>query len=647
MVAFLRPALARTSLQAALVACVLFLDAAASSGQPVTGIIVDKLVEPLSRPAPGGAFTFTVGVFNSGTDPVTLATLNDDVYGDLTVLAGSSCSSAPGTVLLSGDQYICSFTGDFTGSAGASETDTVTATATPTDPNQQPVQDSDDATATLTAATAIAVDKTAEPLTLPAPGGAFTFSVVVTNTGSTTVEITALTDDIYGDLTALGTCTDAVGTVLIAGATYSCSFPGNFTGTAGASQTDTVTATASDPQSEEEVTASASATVTLGPARSIAVDKTVAPSSLDAPGGTFTFSVLVTNTGDVTLTIVAVGDDIYGDLTTRPGSTCDTALGTSLAPDETYNCSFSGDFNGAAGASQTDTVTVTALDGEDSVTGADDATVTLTQPPFAIDVDKSVLPLTRPEPGGAFTFTVVVTNTGSQQVTLSALTDDVYGNLTTLPGSTCSTATGTVLDSGATYSCSFTVNFAGNAGDSQTDTVTATATGPEPPTLVTGADDAVVSLTDVLPAITVDKSVLPPSLPAPGGAFTFTVLVTNTGAETVSILGLTDDVYGDLGTVAPGSTCNTAPGTVLAPSGTYSCSFTRQFTGSAGAQQTDTVTAVVRDDESNQANASDTATVSLTGPGLAEIPTLDAKALALLAVALAALGIAALRRRAG
>ena len=630
----------------ALLAALLGMGAETRAAGQSASIAVDKSVSPLTLPEPGGEFTFSLLVINDGIETVTIDSLTDDIYGDLTTVPGSTCADAVGTVLDIGQNYACSFTATFTGNSGDSQTDTVTATAS--DPNEEQVQASDDATVTLTAATAIAVDKTAEPLILPAPGGTFTFGVAVTNTGSATVTITELADDVYGDLGVLGTCTDAVGTVLLAGEIYSCSFDGAFNGAAGASQTDTVTATASPPQSEEEVTASDSVTVTLGPARSIAVDKTVVPSSLDAPGGTFTFGVQVTNTGDTTATIVAVEDDIYGDLTTRPGSTCDTALGASLAPDEIYSCSFTGDFNGAAGASQTDTVTVTALDGEDAFSGSDDATVTLTQPAFAIEVDKSVLPLTRPEPGGAFTFTVVVTNIGSEPVTLAALTDDVYGNLTTLPGSDCSTAPGTVLASDATYSCSFTGNFSGNAGDSQIDTVTVTATGPEPPTLVTGADDAVVSLTEVLPAITVDKDVSPSSLPAPGGAFTFSVVVTNTGDETVTIVSLTDDVYGDLGVVMPGSTCDSAPGTVLAPGGgTYGCSFTGQFTGSAGAAQTDTVTAVVEDNEDNEDSASDSATVSLSGTGPADIPALDARALALLAAALAALGILALRGRAG
>ena len=88
----------------------------------------------------------------------------------------------------------------------------------------------------------IQVDKSASPASLPAPGGTFTFTVTVTNTGSERVTITALNDDVYGDLRRQGTCPTAH---LEVGGIYTCAFTGDFTGPANASQTDTVFVTAS------------------------------------------------------------------------------------------------------------------------------------------------------------------------------------------------------------------------------------------------------------------------------------------------------------------------------------------------------------------------------------------------------------------
>ncbi len=159
-----------------------------------------------------------------------------------------------GTGPLLGESYICSFEGPFTGNAGDAQTDVITVTVEDDDGTE--ATDDDDAEVTLTdVPPTVLLDKTAAPLSLPEPGGTFTFNVKVTNTSAEPVTITELTDDVYGDISAKGTCTDAVGKVLVGdpdgagpmtGGTYTCSFPGLFNGTSGASQTDIITVTVED-----------------------------------------------------------------------------------------------------------------------------------------------------------------------------------------------------------------------------------------------------------------------------------------------------------------------------------------------------------------------------------------------------------------
>jgi hypothetical protein len=459
----------------------------------------------------------------------------------------------------------------------------------------------------------IQVEKTATPLSRTAPGGDFTFNVVVTNTSPEVLTITSLTDNVYGDITtrANSTCTSAIGTVLQPspgpGNTYSCSFTAPFTGVAGASQTDVVTVHATNPTGVD-VTDSDNAVVSLTPVPVIQVEKSATPLTRTAPGGDFTFNVVVTNTSTEVLTITSLTDDVYGDITTRANSTCNTAIGTVLQPGGTYSCAFTAPFTGTAGSSQTDVVTVHATNpsGVD-VTDSDNAVVSLTPVPV-IQVEKSATPLSLPEPGGDFRFNVVVTNTSTEVLTITSLTDDVYGNITTRANSTCNTAIGTVLQPGGTYSCSFTGAFAGQGGASQTDVVTVHATNPTGVD-VTANDNAVVFITNVVPAIHVEKTATPLTRPEPGGAFTFNVVVTNISNEPVTITALTDNVYGNLATRG---TCTTAIGTVLAPGASYSCSFSGDFFGNAGAAQTDTVTARARDNEGTEVTDSDEATVSLT-----------------------------------
>jgi hypothetical protein len=112
----------------------------------------------------------------------------------------------------------------------------------------------------------------------------------------------------------------------------------------------------------------------------------------------------------------------------------------------------------------------------------------------------------------------------------------------------------------------------------------------------------------------VAKTALPEERVAPGGLFTFGVVITNTSFEPVTITKLTDDVYGDLARLT-GSTCAQAIGTTIAPSARRSCTFTGELTGAVGKAQTDIVTVTVVDDDRSIGTAKDDATIRLVAPG--------------------------------
>ena len=190
------------------------------------------------------------------------------------------------------------------------------------------------------------------------------------------------------------------------------------------------------------------------------------------------------------------------------------------------------------------------------VTDNDDATVTLTNVPPTVQVVKTASPLSRPEPGGDFTFTVVVTNTSAEHGDHHVLTDDVYGNLATRPGSTCGALIGTILAPGASSApCTSPATSSATpapARPTSSPSWSPTPRAPPPPTTTTPSS----TITDVPPTINVVKDATPLTPPAPGGTFTFNVVVTNTSFEPVTITSLTDDVYGNLngrGTCAIGA----------------------------------------------------------------------------------------------
>ena len=179
--------------------------------------------------------------------------------------------------------------------------------------------------------------------------------------------------------------------------------------------------------------------------------------------------------------------------------------------------------------------TATAKDNENNPTSAtDDATVTLTDVLPDIAVTKTANPTAVPETGGNVVFTFRVTNNSAEAAIISGLSDSVYGILT---GDTdCNVGT-TVVDycefsitrfvsgdfSGAAHRNVFTGKATDNDGNEDTAT-----------------DDATVTFTNVPPTVTLDKSVDVEFLDEPGGDFTFTLLVTNTSAEAVTITALTD-----------------------------------------------------------------------------------------------------------
>ncbi len=79
--------------------------------------------------------------------------------------------------------------------------------------------------------------------------------------------------------------------------------------------------------------------------------------------------------------MTSIEDDVAGDLADLTPSTCAQVVGKGLAPAEGVTCTFPGELTGAVGAAQTDVVTVTVRDDDDSTgTGRDDATIRLVAP---------------------------------------------------------------------------------------------------------------------------------------------------------------------------------------------------------------------------------------------------------------------------
>ena len=223
-----------------------------------------------------------------------------------------------------------------------------------------------------------------------------------------------------------------------------------------------------------------------------------------------------------------------------------------------------------------------------------------------IEVTKTANPTTVAEPGADVTFTFEVTNTSSElPVTITSLVDSVYGTLS--GDDDCEV--GTSLDAGE--SCTFQLirKVSGDAGTKHTNVFTAKAEDDQK-NEATDSDDAEVTVTDVLPTVDLDKSAKPSELAEPGGVFTFTLKITNTSVENVTITELTD-------TNALSQECKDLVGDVLTPGQSVTCTYPVTHTDAGSYDNTATVK--VTDNEKNPATDTDKETVKVTDV----LPTVD------------------------
>jgi putative lipoic acid-binding regulatory protein len=336
-------------------------------------ITVAKSVVPTSVLEPGANVAFTAHITNTGAETVTLFSLTDSVYGNL---HGRGNCFVPQDLGVGDGAYVCTFNGDVSGVAGDVVTNIVTAFARDDEGNQVQAQDGAKV-AIIGAQPAITVTKTADPASLPEPGGDVTFTVRVENIGAQPVTLTALADEPYGDLNGQGTCSvpQSLG---VDEEAYECTFTVNVSGNDGDAVTDTVTATAEDDGGNELQT-QASATVTIAALPLIAVTKTANPTSLEAPGGDVAFTVRVENIGTRPITLTALVDEPYGDLSGQDDCLVPQNLS---AGGGAYECTFTANVSGSNGEVVTDTVTATARDDEgNEVQAQGDASVSITAGP--------------------------------------------------------------------------------------------------------------------------------------------------------------------------------------------------------------------------------------------------------------------------
>ncbi len=289
------------------------------------------------------------------------------------------------------------------------------------------------------------------------------------------------------------------------------------------------------------------------------------------------YSYLVSNTGNVTLTGIVLSDNNDNDDMNCPFTTL--AVGASMT------CTATHTFTQAeldAGGSLDNIVTASSNEAPDAT---DDLNIPITQTP-AINVVKSSTTTSITAAGQVVPYSFVVTNVGNMTLTGITVTDPNCNAAPVYVSGDLNTDSKLQLTESWTYTCSHTVSQAEiDLGGNLSNTVTADSVELAPDT-----DSLNIPITQT-PAINVVKSSTTTSITAAGQVVPYSFVVTNVGNMTLTGITVTDPncnaapvyVSGDL---------NTDSKLQLTESWTYTCSHTvSQAEIDLGGNLSNTVTA--------------------------------------------------------
>lgn len=305
----------------------------------------------------------------------------------------------------------------------------------------------------------------ADPLSVEAPGGSVDFTARIDNTGETSVEITSLTDSIAGNLDGQGDC--SLPQTLSVSGFYECTYSAMVSGNAGDSEVhDVLTAGAG---SSGAVNGNDSVTIDIIEplVSSISVTADAGVMSVPEPGAAVDFTVRIDNTGNTSIDITSLSDDLSGSL----DGAGDCALPQTIAVGNFYECTHSAMVSGNAGDSPTRTVTALGSGSAGAVDVSSGATVDVSDVmPTATLTKSTQCQGHMDEPGGPATFYVHLVNTSVESIELTDLFDGTHGDLD--GQGDCSVPQ--TLAAGGDYKCSYTLNVTGVDGQRDISNLVAT-----------------------------------------------------------------------------------------------------------------------------------------------------------------------------
>ncbi len=512
-----------------------------------SAITVDKQAGAPSAQQAGGTIAYTFTVKNTGNVTLTSVDINDPKLD-----AAAVCDV---TTLLPNATATCTGTHTITQAEVDAGTANNSATANGKDPTDAIKTSAPSTTVTpLTRTSAITVDKKAGAPSAQQAGGTIAYTFTVKNTGNVTLTSVGINDP---KLDAVAQCQ---ATLLAPGATTTCTGVHTITqaevdaGTAN----NSATASGKDPTDATKTSAPSTTVTPLTRTSAITVDKKAGAPSAQQAGGTIAYTFTVKNTGNVTLTSVAINDPKLD-----AAAVCDV---TTLLPNATATCTGVHTITQAevdAGTAN-NSATASGKDPTDAIkTSAPSTTVTPLTRTSAITVDKQAGAPSAQQAGGTIAYTFTVKNTGNVTLTSVGINDPKLDAVAQCQA--------TLLAPGATTTCTGVHTITQAEVDAGTSDNTATANGlPPAGAAVISAPSSTKTVLTRNSAISVVKTAGAPSGNLPDSTISYSFAVKNEGNVT-----LTGIKINDLKIPAQGLTC---VATTLAPGASTTCSGTYKIT---------------------------------------------------------------------
>ncbi|GAA1236329.1 hypothetical protein GCM10009588_12480 [Microbacterium phyllosphaerae] len=521
--------------------------------------------------AAGDVVTYTFTVRNGGN--VTLHDVDVEETG-FSGSGGTPVVSCPSDSLAPGQQLVCS--ADYTVTQadmndGGLEN---TARAIALDTADETVE-SEESTARVVAnaAPALSVVKTADVTSYSEVGDAMTFSFLVTNTGNVVVENMEIAERVFTGSGALSSIACPVSELAPAESTTCTSDyevtqadvdRGSIANTAAASaETGAGGAVLSDPST---------VTVAAAQAPELILEKTVAPQDADAAGDEVVYSFHVTNSGNVTLTGLAIAETAFSGT----GALVTPDCGATLAPGEDATC----DVRYALTQADVDageisnTATATAS-GSGADVSSEESTALVAverQPELSLVKSADVADPEDIRAGDVITYSFVVTNAGNVTVSDAQVVEGTFTGTGDLGDLTCESDDPLAPGDQLICSLDYTVTQDDVDAGELANTATVTGSGPEGTEPPTSTPSTVELPAPANPSLSLAKSTDATTVSEAGQIVSYTFTITNTGNTTARAVTVSEDSFtghGDDPVVACPTDEVLLPGEVVVCSATY------------------------------------------------------------------------------